>query len=67
MGEANAAKKPNFFKGVKGEFNKIIWPSVPALAKQTWTVIVVTTILTLIVAGIDFVYGAAMYSLIGKY
>lgn len=64
MGEANAVRKPNFFKGLRGEFRKIIWPSVPTLMKQTWTVIFVTAIVGAIVALIDVIYGAGILFLL---
>lgn len=54
--EVKAVRKTSFFKGVKGEFNKIIWPSFPNLMKQTFTVVFVTAILGGIVALIDLIY-----------
>ena len=37
-------EKPDFFKGVKAEYNKIIWPSKEDLIKQTIAVITVSLI-----------------------
>ncbi|MBC7959858.1 MAG: preprotein translocase subunit SecE [Vallitaleaceae bacterium] len=57
MGETNAVQKgTHFFKSLKGEFKKIIWPKFPLLMKQTWTVIFVTAIVGGIVAFIDWIY-----------
>jgi len=56
MGEASVTRKTGFFKGLKGEFNKIIWPSLPTLMKQTWTVIVVSALIGGIVFLIDMAY-----------
>ena len=38
-------KKTPFFKGLKAEFNKIIWPDKTTLTKQTAAVVVVSVIL----------------------
>ncbi len=49
--------KVSFFKGVKIEFKKIIWPQFNELAKQTFNVIVMAIVIGTIVAGIDLLYG----------
>jgi preprotein translocase subunit SecE len=54
MGEANAIKKKSFFKGLKGEFKKIIWPDRKTLAKQTITVIFVSLVVGALITVIDF-------------
>lgn len=58
MGDTNTSstektQKKSFFKGVKSEFNKIIWPSKDALVKESAAVIVISVILGLIIAAID--------------
>ncbi len=58
MGDANTTKKVGFFKGLRNEFKKIVWPSFPILMKQTFTVIVVSLIIGGCVAGIDKLFGA---------
>ena len=45
-----------FFKGVKAEFKKIIWPSRETLAKETFAVIVVSVILGVIIAALDWLF-----------
>jgi len=45
-----------FFKGVKAEFKKIIWPSQETLAKETFAVIVISIILGVIIAVLDWVF-----------
>mgnify|MGYP003329175914 CR=1 FL=1 len=45
--------KVPFFKGVKGEFGKIIWPTRDALTKQTIAVVVVSVILGAIITVFD--------------
>lgn len=64
MGDANTTKKVGFFKGVRNEFRKIVWPTFPVLMKQTFTVIVVSLIIGGIVAGIDKVYAAIVNLLV---
>ena len=62
MGDAKDTRKTPFFKGVKAEFKKIIWPDKTTLAKQTAAVVSVSVLLGAIIAitdilvkyGIDF-------------
>ena len=49
------APKKSWFKGIKSEFKKIIWPDKESLVKQTAAVIVVTVMLGLIIAFLDWV------------
>ena len=49
-----APKKKSFFKGIKSEFKRIIWPDRDSVTKETIAVVVVTVILGLIIAGLDF-------------
>lgn len=44
----------NFFKGVKAEWKKIIWPDRATLAKQLAAVLCVTVITALIIVVVDF-------------
>ena len=46
-------KKKSWFKGLKAEFKKIIWPDKKTLAKQTVAVIVCSVVLGAIIAVID--------------
>ena len=46
-------KKTPFFKGLKAEFNKIIWPDKTTLTKQTAAVVVVSVILGAIITICD--------------
>lgn len=47
------AQKKSFFKGVKSEFSKIIWPSRDSLVKETVAVVVVSVVLGAIIAIVD--------------
>lgn len=46
-------QKKSFFKGLKSEFKKIIWPDKESLAKQTAAVVVITVVLGVIISIID--------------
>ena len=48
------AQKKSWFKGLKAEFRKIIWPDKETLAKQTVAVVSVSGVLGAIIAVIDF-------------
>lgn len=47
------AKKSSWFKGLKAEFKKIIWPDKKTLAKQTVAVIVCSVALGAIISVVD--------------
>lgn len=49
------APKKSWFKGLKSEFTKIIWPDKESLAKQSMAVIVTTVIIGVIVSILDSV------------
>ena len=48
------AQKKSWFKGLKAEFRKIIWPDKETLAKQAAAVVSVSVVLGAIIAVIDF-------------
>ena len=53
--KTNAApKKKGFFKGIKSEFGRILWPDKETIFKETVAVVIVTVILGLVIAGLDF-------------
>jgi preprotein translocase subunit SecE len=47
--------KDNFFTGVKTEVKKIIWPTKQATAKETTAVIVISVVVGLMIALMDFI------------
>ena len=49
----STVKKKGWFKGLKAEFKKIIWPDKKTLAKQTVAVTVCSIILGVIIAVVD--------------
>ena len=54
MSEQKTQKK-SWFKGVKAEFKKIIWPDKKTLAKQTAAVVTVSVALGAIISVVDFI------------
>ena len=58
MGETASnekAPKTDFIKGLKAEFNKIIWPDKDTLTKETVVVVVSTVILGIVIAALDLI------------
>ena len=55
MSEATVEKKQkkSWFKGLKAEFKKLIWPDKKTLAKQTVAVTVFSIIIGAIIAVVD--------------
>ena len=45
-----------FFKGIKTEFKKIIWPSKDLLVRETVAVIIISVILGLLIALLDWLF-----------
>ncbi len=48
-------KKKSFFKGLKSEFKKIVWPNQETTTKRTVLVVFVAVALGLVIALLDFV------------
>ena len=57
MGETKVVQTPkkSWFKGLKGEFNKITWPDKIALVKQTTAVVAISVLLGAIITVIDVI------------
>ncbi len=53
--KAPKVKKPSFFKGLRLEFNKIIWPDRETVGKQTAAVLACSVALGLIIALLDLI------------
>ena len=47
--------KPSFFKGLKSEYKKIIWPDKNDVLKQSVAVVCISVVLGAIIAVLDFV------------
>ena len=52
--KASQSKLSAFWKSVKAEFKKIIWPDRDTLVKQLVAVLCVTVVAALLIAVIDF-------------
>lgn len=57
--------KKSWFKGLKAEFNKIVWPDKETLAKQSVAVIGVTVILGVIIYLLDYMIQLGITQLLG--
>ena len=56
MGDSAEKKAaPGFFKGVKAEFKKIIWPDRRATLKQSVAVVVISVVVGVMIALLDYV------------
>ena len=53
MGETNKTPKTSWYKGLKAEFKKIIWPDKKSLTKQTIAVVSTSVALALIIKLLD--------------
>ncbi len=51
------ASKPSFFKGLKAEYKKIIWPDKNGVLKQSVAVVCISVVLGAIIAILDFFIG----------
>ena len=54
----NSAEKkalPSFFKGVKTEFKKIIWPDRNSTIRQSVAVVAISVVVGVLIAIIDYV------------
>ncbi len=49
----NAAVKKSFFKNVKSEFKKVVWPKKEELIKQTGLVVIISVLLGIVIAAVD--------------
>ena len=53
--KAPKTTKKGWFKGLKAEFKKIVWPDRDSLVKQSAAVIMISIILSLVIAALDAV------------
>ena len=57
MGDSSTKQtKPSFWKGLKSEYKKITWPDRKSTIKQSVVVAVISIILGLIIALLDYVF-----------
>lgn len=62
MGETAAEKKgiKNWFRGLKVEFKKIIWPDKRSAAKQTVAVVAISVVLGAVIKVLDMLIQVGM-------
>ena len=68
MGETvsnEKAPKTDFIKGLKAEFNKIIWPDKDSLRKQSVVVMIVTVLMGITIAVLDLIIKYGLNIIIG--
>ena len=53
MAENTKKATQSFWKGLKAEFKKIVWPTRESVAKQTLLIVVVTIILGVVIKFLD--------------
>ena len=59
------SKIKEFFKGVKGEFKKIVWPNFKTITNNTSVVIAVTLIIGVIVYLLDLLFTKGFLAIFG--
>lgn len=52
--------KKSWFKGLKAEFSKIIWPDKETLFKESAVVVIVSVVLGVLIAVVDMVIRAGI-------
>lgn len=50
------ARIANYFKSVKAEMKKVVWPSFEKIKKNTITVIVYVVIVGVVICGLDWLF-----------
>ena len=48
-------QKKSWFKGLKAEFKKIVWPDQKSLTKETAAVVIVSVVVGVIISVVDLI------------
>lgn len=58
MAEMNTDKAPkkSYWKGLKAEYKKIVWPNKDTITKQTIVVLVVSLLLGVLIGVLDMIF-----------
>lgn len=56
----------NYFKGVKSERKKIIWPTKKTIINYTIVVIVMSALISTFIFALDFIFNSAVTGLMPK-
>ena len=66
----SGTKKENkfakFFRAIKSELKKIVWPTWKQVIQNTLIVLIVVIIISLIIAGLDLLFNGVLLKLITK-
>ena len=62
--DASTKKGAKFFRDLKGEFNKITWPTMPTVLRNTGVTLALCAIMGIIICVIDLVLGELIKLLI---
>ncbi|MBO4324714.1 MAG: preprotein translocase subunit SecE [Lachnospiraceae bacterium] len=65
MSDNEKAPKKSFFKGLKAEYRKIIWPSSQTVAKESGAVLVITIVLGAIIVVVDLLINFGLSKILG--
>ena len=60
------ARMVNYFKEVKAEMKKVVWPTFAKVRKNTITVIVYVLIVGIVICGLDWLFTWLMQMLISR-
>ena len=65
MSDNEKAPKKSFFKGLKAEYRKIIWPNSQTVAKESGAVLVITIVLGAIIVVVDLLINFGLSKILG--
>ena len=63
--KVNSVDSKSGFKALKNELNKIMWPDRKTVVNKSVAVVITTAILSIVIAGLDYVINFAMTTLLG--
>mgnify|MGYP003295261700 CR=1 FL=1 len=61
--KVNSVEKKGFFKSLKTEFKKIMWPDKPTVINKSIVVVIATAILAIVIAILDYLIGLGLTGL----
>ena len=60
------AKMVNFFKEVKSELKKVVWPSFAKIKQNTLIVIIYVLVIGVVIWGLDMLFGWGMQLFVNR-
>lgn len=61
--KVNSVEKKGFFKGLKTEFKKIMWPDKQTVISKSVVVVITTAVLAMVIALLDYLIGLGLTGL----